>query len=162
MKKYFLGGIIVLAVVAIWLSWSQGQVVPQGGGGDLPAFYGTAKDGRTVTACKKPNMFPCKSANATGENWYIIYLPTGNPTWYGTYIVDDGTGCTPQEGNWNPSHSGTRIDFCTGEPSQCPCQQALVKLSRWITLSLDGQCDPLFCSLEKRLTFVGFYGQGGV
>jgi hypothetical protein len=121
MKKYFILGIVVVAVVAVWLSWSQGQMVPDGSGGDLIAFYGTAKEGRIVTACKQPNGMPCKSTTATGANWYILRLPTEDPIWYGTYIVDDGTGCTPQEGVWNQLHWGTRIDFCTGEPSECPC-----------------------------------------
>jgi hypothetical protein len=121
MKKYFILGIVVVAVVAVWLSWSQGQMAPDGGGGDLPAFYGTAKYGRMVTACKKPDMFPCRSTNATSENWYILRLPK-DLDWYGTYIVDDGTGCTPQEGVWAPPPwPGVRIDFCTGEPSECPC-----------------------------------------
>ena len=123
MKKYIITVLVIAALVVIALCLMPGQQKSTMASSeeDAIAFYGVAVHGRTVTACMEPYGYPCRSTNATGENWYILRLPTARD-WWGFYTVDDGQHCTPHVNmGWN-GHDGWRADFCGNpNPSFCPC-----------------------------------------
>lgn len=124
MKRYIITVLIIAALVVIALSLIPGQQksTMAGSGEDAIAFYGIALSGRTITACKEPELFLCRQANATYENWYILRLLT-DPAWWGYYTVDDGTGCTPHFHIYWNGYNAVRLDFCTDpNPSNCPCE----------------------------------------
>lgn len=124
MKKYIIAALIIAVLVVVVLSLIPGQQksTMAGSGEDLIAFYGVAVDGRTVTACREPYGYPCRSTNATYENWYILRLPT-DPEWQGFYTVDDGQQCTPHFNCGWDGWNGSRHDFCGDpNPSNCPCE----------------------------------------
>lgn len=124
MKRYIITVLIIADLVVIALSLIPGQQksTMAGSGEDAVAFYGIALSGRTITACKEPNLYPCDSTTAGYNNWYILRMEYSDP-WKGTYTLDDGTGCTPYfHVPWN-GHDGWRLDFCTDpNPSNCPCE----------------------------------------
>jgi len=111
MKKYFILGIL-LVIIGLMLSFSFKQVLTAD---DKPTvFYGTAKAGKTVTACLDCEDVICYSAVAGSNNMYYIktYYPVS-----GSYCITDvcwWTGAT---------YSGTpvRVDFCVGTPGN-PCK----------------------------------------
>jgi hypothetical protein len=113
MKKHFVFGIVLLALVSILVSFSWNQ---QSDAADkVVAFYGTAKAGRTVMACKQPGQFPCFSATAGYNNWYILHIPSDQPGWY--FVCD---GCQSFVRFWDGSN-GQRLDFCVPDPPHVNC-----------------------------------------
>lgn len=105
-----------LRQIAIWLSWSSGQVGTQGGGELALAFYGTATTGYMVTACMCPEGTPCYDDIAQ-FNHYQIYIPTDQT---GGYQISDG--CQTFFGFWNGLYA-QEINICVNYPGQpeCPC-----------------------------------------
>lgn len=116
MKKYFILGIIVIALVAIWLILPSAQMGPRGAGPPAVAFYGTATTGFTVTACGYPQHFPCFEDIAE-FNYYLIYIPQGNEGYY-----EIGDGCQTKYAGWDGDNP-QKVDFCVNYPGQpeCPC-----------------------------------------
>lgn len=116
MKKYFILGIVVVALVAIWLSLPSGQVGAQGSGEPAEAFYGTATTGFTVTACKYPEHSPCFQDIAQ-FNSYSIYIPEEN---HGFYEIGDG--CQTEYAGWYGGPP-VEVNLCVNYPGQpeCPC-----------------------------------------
>jgi len=115
-RKYILPGIVVVALVALWLSFSSGQVGTQGAGQPTLAFAGTATAGWEVVACKLPDFEPCYRATADSANWYAIYIPAGLA---GMYHLSDG--CENFQRFWN-GVTIERVDFCIhSDPDYCTC-----------------------------------------
>jgi len=116
-RKYILPGIVVVALVALWLSFSSGQVGTQGAG-DPIAFYGTATHGWVVKACKLPDQTLCFQTTADWRNWYTLHIPEGSD-YRGWYLVSDG--CENFQAFWN-GEDPVRVDFCIhGDPDLCIC-----------------------------------------
>jgi hypothetical protein len=124
MKRYIISVLIIAVLVVIALSLIPGQQKSTMASSeeDAIAFYGVAKSGRIITACKEPLLSPCRQSNVTYENWYILRLPI-DPVWVGYYTVDDGTGCTPYFHIYWNGYNSVRLDFCIDpNPSNCPCE----------------------------------------
>jgi len=115
MKKYITPGMIAIALVALWLSFSSGQVGTQGSGDTGLAFYGTATTGVRVRACKYPAGTPCYDDIAQ-FNHYQIYIPTDETGWY-----EIGDGCQTHYAGWYGTPQ--EVNFCVNYPGQpeCPC-----------------------------------------
>jgi hypothetical protein len=79
------------------------------------SFYGAAKAGRTVTACKLPNHSPCYQTTADVDNEYCFSenIP------HGFYWLSDG--CQ----SYQAAYFGcpVRVDFCIPDPPlhNCNC-----------------------------------------
>lgn len=109
MKKYLVLGIVV-AVAAILLSLSfKAESNAELG----PAFWGSAKAGRTISACFYPGGWPCYETVANANNMYRF----PHNIFYGSYNLTDG--CQ----NQNASYGGSpvRVDFCIPDPPLYNC-----------------------------------------
>jgi hypothetical protein len=113
MKKHFIIAIGLIALVAFLLSFSFKQ---ESTASQYPGFKGTAKSGRTVTACMEPDYFFCYDDVANAQNRYSIEIP---PIMAGLYFIDDGTGCQPRTSYYDGTKWVTE-NFCV-PPPDCPC-----------------------------------------
>ena len=111
MKKYLVFGVMV-AVLALLLGFS---LMRQSDAGCGTSFYGTAKAGRTVTACKLPGQSPCFQTTANDQDMYY-FLSICDAGWY---LIGDG--CQTFQRYWN-GHDEVEVNICVPNPPlECLC-----------------------------------------
>ena len=110
MKRYLILG-VTLAAVAVLLFLSLGPrsaADPPG-----PSFYGEAVGGRTVTACKLPDLSPCYETKAKGNRTYQF----PGDIEYGTYKLEDG--CQWRVATY--TGNAEEVNFCVPFPRLIEC-----------------------------------------
>jgi hypothetical protein len=109
MKKYLVFG-MVLAVSAMLLSFSLMNESSADSG--PPSFYGAAKAGRTISACKGGD--PCYYTTATDNNTYAF--PSNIE--HGNYTLCDG--CQHIQASYQGESQ--QVDFCIPNPPLFFCE----------------------------------------
>lgn len=109
MKKYIVLGVMV-TIVAFLLSFSPTQETDAG---CSLSFYGTAKAGRTVTACKLPGQDPCYQTTANAQNEYAFI----NICDHGCYLIGDG--CQTFQRCW--FGDPVEVNICVPDPPLVNC-----------------------------------------
>ena len=117
MRKLLILGAIALAAVTVVLSltWEHGSTALQPGSD--AAFYGTAKAGRTITACEAYQHQPCFYTIAGSDDSYELHIPW---QYFGMYLITDG--CQSFSERWE-EFTPKRVDFCAPDPPwwECNC-----------------------------------------
>jgi hypothetical protein len=110
MKKYVFVGMILTALALLFFLPLMPKSEADSG---PPSFTGTAKAGRTVSACKQPGSFPCYQTTALDDDTYYFKHNIEQ----GTYMLADG--CQSYQATYNDTT--VVVNFCVPDPPLLEC-----------------------------------------